>query len=106
MRRLRMAQCRTLAIRFSNSSTTQGPSEARIERFRVAGDFANWARLGWSLPKPNHTWMDGYQAGLEFGMARPNTDQVLAAKLLSVTSPMQQHLYAHLNGYLIGMFAA
>jgi hypothetical protein len=39
-------------------------------------------------------------------MAPPNTDQVLAAKLLSVRSPMQQHLYAFLNGYFIGMFAA
>src|SRR5690348_13514999 len=77
-----------------------------VVRFGLSGNFANWARSGWSRPEPNHTWMDGYQAGLEFGMARPSTDQVLAAKLLSVTSPMQQHLYTYLNGYWIGMFAA
>ena len=77
-----------------------------VVRFGVSGNFSHWARSGWSRPEPNHTWMDGYQAELEFGMAPPNSDQVLAAKLLSVTSPMQQHLYVYLNGYLIGMFVA
>ena len=77
-----------------------------VVKFGVSGNFANWARSGWSGPEPNHTWMDGYQAELVFGTAPPNTDQVLAAKLLSVTSPMQQHLYVYLNGYFIGMFVA
>jgi hypothetical protein len=77
-----------------------------VARFGVSGNFAKWARSGWSRPEPNHTWIDGYEAALEFGMAAPGADQVLAAKLLSVTSPMQQHLYAYLNGYLIGMLVA
>jgi hypothetical protein len=74
--------------------------------FGTTGNYRNWARTGWSTPEAGYTWMEGYQATLEFGMPTPATDPVLAAQLVAVRGKARQQMLIYLNGRFVGLFTA
>src|SRR4051794_37342858 len=77
-----------------------------VMTFGASGNFRAWARSGWARPEGNITWMEGHEATIEFTMPKPDADQVLKAKLLSVKSRAPQQMYVYLNGYCAGIFTA
>ncbi len=70
--------------------------------FGVGGNFQNWATTGWSAPEVGITWIDGYQATLEFAMPAPEADQTLELAVLPVDVHIVQHMYTYLNGLFLG----
>jgi hypothetical protein len=71
--------------------------------FGIGGNFQNWATTGWSAPEVGITWIDGYQAALEFTMPAPEADQTLELAVLPVDVPIVQHMYTYLNGFFLGL---
>ena len=69
--------------------------------FGTGGNFRNWARTGWSRPEADITWMEGAQAILEFSMPMPETDPVLALKVLPVKTNIQQQMFVYMNGRFV-----
>ena len=70
--------------------------------FGTGGNFRNWARTGWSRPEADITWMEGPQATLEFSMPMPETDPVLALKVLPVKTNVVQQMFVYVNGRFVG----
>jgi hypothetical protein len=70
--------------------------------FGIGGNFQNWATTGWSAPEAGITWIDGYQATLEFAMPAPQADQTLELAVLPVDVHIVQHMYTYLNGLFLG----
>jgi hypothetical protein len=73
--------------------------------FGAGGNFQNFAKTGWSAPERNITWIDGHQATLEFSMAAPAVDQILALTVLKVKINAVQHMHTYLNGCFLGLVA-
>jgi hypothetical protein len=71
--------------------------------FGNGGNYVDFAKSGWSTPERNITWIDGYQATLEFSMPAPDTDQMLAVTAMPVQTNVVQQMYIYLNGRLVGL---
>jgi hypothetical protein len=73
--------------------------------FGSRGNYGNWAGVGWSVPEYDWTWMDGYQATLEFRAPPPRFDQLLTVQVMPVQSQLRQFMDIYLNGRFIGILA-
>jgi hypothetical protein len=74
-------------------------------KFGTSGNYSAWAGRGWSAPEAEFTWMEDFEATLEFATPVKDTDMVLAAKLLPLGANVLQKVHVFLNGYHLGFRA-
>jgi hypothetical protein len=73
--------------------------------FGRGGNYLSWARSGWSRPETDITWIDGYQAILEFAMPAPEVDQILGVVAMPLRSGGTHRMFIHFNGRFVGLIA-
>jgi hypothetical protein len=71
--------------------------------FGRGGNYLTWARSGWSTPGSDITWIDGYQATLEFAMPAPEVDQLLGIVAIPLQSSVTQRMLVYFNGFFVGL---